>query len=263
MKVHLTKAMKKLKTPEKITVFRGGTPVDIINKAKGKSGKMASSTDLKGARKLVGGVFGSRQFLSTSLYVNNALNFNSPSSDVMLRIDLPKGQNFMYSQKQAFWSYGIGEHEIILPSNTKFLIKHASALKSGLVLTVEALPPGKKVPATVPKETAIKIAQKHKEAPSNGVADSQEALPYEDIATVQETLKAHTPEKDLANLQDEIIEMESQLNAELQNLDEPVVAALRKEIDSAMAEGDQAVIFAQELHDAAKAGAVCLKASAA
>ena len=88
-------------------------------------------------------------------------------------------------------------------------------------------------------------------------------MPYEDIATVQETLKAHTPEKDLANLQDEIIEMESQLDAELQNLDDPVVAALRKEIDSAMAEGDQAVIFAQELHDAAKAGAVCLKASAA
>ena len=88
-------------------------------------------------------------------------------------------------------------------------------------------------------------------------------MPYEDVATVQETLKQHTPEKDLTALQDDIAEMETQLNAELENLDETVAAGIRKELENVAAEGDQAVAFAQELHDAAKAGAVCLRASAA
>ena len=64
-------------------------------------------------------------------------------------------------------------------------------------------------------------------------------------------------------VQDDIAEMETQLNAELENLDETVAAGIRKELENVAAEGDQAVAFAQELHDAAKAGAVCLRASAA
>ena len=64
-------------------------------------------------------------------------------------------------------------------------------------------------------------------------------------------------------LQDDIAEIETQLNAELENLDETVAAGIRKELENVAAEGDQAVAFAQELHDAAKAGAVCLRASAA
>ncbi len=263
MKVHLTKAMKKLQTPQKIVVYRGGTPYTLFNKIKGVKGvKLTDETDLKNARKLVGGVVSWRQFASTSLYVNKANQFNG-SGDVLLRIDLPKGVNFMYAQKQPFWSYGIKEFEILLAPNQKYVVKHAGRFKGQMVITLEALPPGKKVPATVTKETAIKIAQKHRESPDNGVADSQDALPYEDVATVQETLKQHTPEKDLTALQDDIAEMETQLNAELENLDETVAAGIRKELENVAAEGDQAVAFAQELHDAAKAGAVCLRASAA
>ena len=263
MKVHLTKAMKKLQTPQKIVVYRGGTPYTLFNKIKGVKGvKLSDETDLKNARKLVGGVVSWRQFASTSLYVNKANQFNG-AGDILLRIDLPKGINFMYAQKQPFWSYGIKEFEILLAPNQKYVVKHAGRFKGQMVITLEALPPGKEVPATVTKETAIKIAQKHRESPDNGVADSQDALPYEDVATVQETLKQHTPEKDLTALQDDIAEMETQLNAELENLDETVAAGIRKELENVAAEGDQAVAFAQELHDAAKAGAVCLRASAA
>ena len=263
MKVHLTKAMKKLQTPQKIVVYRGGTPHTLFNKIKGVKGvKLTDETDLKNARKLVGGVVSWRQFASTSLYVNKANQFNG-AGDILLRIDLPKGLNFMYSQKQPFWSYGIKEFEILLAPNQKYMVKHAGRFKGQMVITLEALPPGKEVPATVTKETAIKIAQKHQESPDNGVADSQDALPYEDVATVQETLKQHTPEKDLTVLQDDIAEMETQLNAELENLDKTVAAGIRKELENVAAEGDQAVAFAQELHDAAKAGAVCLRASAA
>ena len=263
MKVHLKKAMKKLQTPQKIVVYRGGTPYESFNKIKGVKGvKLSDPTDLKNARKLVGGTISWRQFASTSLHVHKANKFNGKGS-VMLRIDLPKGVNFMYAQQKSFWSYGIGEYEILLPPDQEYVVKHAGRFLGQMVITLEALPPGKKVPPTVTKETAIKIAQKHRESPDNGVADSQDALPYEDVATVQETLKQHTPEKDLTVLQDDIAEMETQLNAELENLDETVAAGIRKELENVAAEGDQAVAFAQELHDAAKAGAVCLRASAA
>tara|TARA_R100000773_G_C4221402_1_gene120598 strand:- start:4302 stop:7697 length:3396 start_codon:yes stop_codon:yes gene_type:complete len=263
MKVHLKKAMKKLQTPQKIVVYRGGTPYYAFDKIKGVKGvKMSDETDLKNARKLVGGTISWRQFASTSLHVNKAKKFNG-KEDVLLRIDLPKGVNFMYAQQKPFWSYGIGEYEILLPPDQEYVVKHAGRFLGQMVITLEALPPGKKVPPTVTKETAIKIAQKHRESPDNGVADSQDALPYEDVATVQETLKQHTPEKDLTALQDDIAEMETQLNAELENLDETVAAGIRKELENVAAEGDQAVAFAQELHDAAKAGAVCLRASAA
>jgi len=263
MKVHLKKAMKKLQTPQKIVVYRGGTPYESFNKIKGVKGvKLSDPTDLKNARKLVGGTISWRQFASTSLHVYKAKKFNG-SGDILLRIDLPKGVNFMYAQQKSFWSYGIGEYEILLPPDQEYVVKHAGRFLGQMVITLEALPPGKKVPPTVTKETAIKIAQKHRESPDNGVADSQDALPYEDVATVQETLKQHTPEKDLTALQDDIAEMETQLNAELENLDETVAAGIRKELENVAAEGDQAIAFAQELHDAAKAGAVCLRASAA
>ena len=252
----MNKAFDKFTVDKKLELWRGGVPLQAFNGIKG-----LKLTNQKGsihtARAMIGETIKMNGFTSSSLSKSSASTFGS-----LVKINTKPGQKMLYADQNPYWSYGTVEYEVLLPHGSTYFIKDVIPDNSskGWHFELDLLLPGEKPSVKMPMESSIKIAQKHKEAPSNGVADINNNDPdlQIDPNQSQTTLKPNASH-DLANVTKEIDDLQELLNAEIANIDPAYVKAATDEIKKIDLESKEAVNMAKDLYDAAKAAAVCIR----
>ena len=258
----LDAAIKKNTLPQEISVWRGGTPYTALNGVNGLSLKGNPATDAGTAKMMIGGQFKLSGFLSTGLYRGKAFSFGS-SSDVKLKINLKKGMPALYAGENKHWSFGKSESEVILPHDTTFVVKSVVNTNKGSFVEVDAMLPGEKLPAKVPMQQSIQIAKKYNANKSNSTADIDDA--DIDLQTnpnqTKETLLPNVS-KDMAEQEQAINDLVEQINAEMPNMDPKYIKAVTKELDNINKEADDAVAQVNDIYEAAKAAAVCVRGAA-
>jgi uncharacterized coiled-coil protein SlyX len=110
------------------------------------------------------------------------------------------------------------------------------------------------------KQQALKIGQKYHKQVSNAVSDLDDTDP--DLAVDpnqrQETLKFNKSQE-LKEQENTIQELNEMIQAELANVEPKYVAALTKELEAIEADGKADIELANDLYEAAKAAAVCVR----
>lgn len=242
------------------TVWRGGTPYTAFNNVKGLN--LSGVKDLQTAKAMKGGTVQLAGFTSTGVHRSKANSFMKSGESIMLQINLPKGQKGLASKQNQSWSYGTGETEFILPKDTTFFVKEVKGIGTNgkFIIELDALAPGQMPPKPLSKKQAIKVAAKYHAQPSNAVSD---VLPDDpdlsvDGDIVQTTLKADS-NSELAAQTKTIEELNEMIQAELANVDPKYVKALTKELEQIEVDGKADIEMANDLFEAAKAAAVCVR----
>lgn len=247
-----------------MVVWRGGTPLKAFDNVKGI--ELASAEDLAAAQAMIGGTLNWDRVISSSLSRETASKFHASGSinQVFLKINVPKGNKVLFAGEQdSTWSFGHGEHEVLLPPSTTFIVKGAKKGPGGkLIMEVEAHQVnelGSIQKPTMNKESAIKLARTHKEDSSSAVNDSTEPLPGEVDSEAQATLKFHDPGQDLNAVLKEVEELQEMADAEALNLQEDVANMFKETLDDINKEAVEGESLMAKLNKAAKAAVTCVK----
>ncbi len=256
----LSDAINKTKLTKQMRVYRGGVPKDVFNGIKGLS--LVDGSDIHTANAMIGGEVQLDGFTSTSLYRNKAFNFGSYPTETRVRINLPKGMPVLYAGKGKHFSFGTAESEIILPHGLTYVVKKATkSPQKGVIIELDALPPGEKLVKKINATEQIKIAEKYKVQPSNAVNDVDMADPDLQLGDQQNIKAELTPNKpkEQAAADGELEEIAELIKAEFANADPKYIKSLTKEIEDFNAKADQDIADAKDLYEATKAAAVCVR----
>ena len=251
--------LKKGSLGEQVQVWRGGTPFTAFNGVKNIN--LSNVTDIATAKAMRGGAVKLAGFTSTGVSRSSANGFMK-SDSIMLKINLPKGMKGLASGEGKGWSFKTGETEIILPHDTTFVIREVVQISKGgkMVMELDALRPGEAVPKMMDKQQALKIGQKYHKQVSNAVSDIDNADPDLEVDPNQrqETLKFNKSQE-LKDQENTIQELNEMIQAELANVEPKYIAALTKELEAIEADGKADIELANDLYEAAKAAAVCVR----
>jgi hypothetical protein len=243
-----------------VEVWRYGTPYTAFNNVKGLS--IQRLTDINTAKAMKGGTVTFKGFTSTGLSKTKASGFNV-DNNIVLKIRVPKGMKAIATGKHSEgFAHGQNETELLLPQDTTFVVREVNPTsKAGhFELQLDALRPGETPMPKMTKQQAIKVAQKYHTQPSNAVSDILPDDPDLDINPnqVQETLKVNVS-KDLAEQQKTIEELNEMIQAEIMNVDPKYVKEFTDVLTKIEEEGKLDAKMADDLFQAAKAAAVCVR----
>lgn len=245
---------------ETVEVWRYGTPYTAFNDVKGLS--IQKLTDIDTAKAMKGGTVTFKGFTSTGLSKTKASGFNV-DNNIVLKIRVPKGMKALATGKHSEgFAHGQNETELLLPQDTTFVVREVNPTsKAGhFELQLDALRPGEKPMPKMTKQEAIKVAQKYHAQPSNAVSDILPDDPDLDVDPnqVQATLKPNVS-KDLADQQKTIEELNEMIQAEIANVDPKYIKEFTDVLNKIEEEGKLDAKMADDLFQAAKAAAVCVR----
>ena len=253
----ILEAFKKSFLQKDTIVFRGGTPAAVFDGINGQ--KLADHTDLASGKAMIGGVVEVKGIISTSLDHNFSAHWGAKDTP-FLRIEAPKGSSAIYGHPDVLPLMG-SEAELLLPHKSKFRIKDVRKManSSRIEMVLELLPPDWKPAPQVPKKLAIKIAQAHQEEVSNALHDSTTPIDFESDSAAQTTLKPNELTGETAVLEKSLDDILLDINAEMANMDNDLIAAFAKELEAINKQGEADLKLAEDLYKAAQAAAVCIK----
>jgi len=261
---NLVKAMARSESviKEPLKLWRGGTPTSAFNGINGL--KLAKMDDIKTAKAMTGGTVKWNIFMSTSTSENFATNWKPESGPLIEFRNVPAGTKGIYGSKQYF-PHLQSEAEVLLDRGLTLKVVAATQLPTGRVkFIMDVLPDGYVDAPQLNKSSVIKMAKHWREnGQNNATSDSRTPLTGEDDSFIQAVLRKGQTIDDDVKLTGEIETLKADILAELENMDDSLVAAFAKELDQAELDATANIAYFEDMHKAAKAAAVCVRGGGA
>lgn len=260
----LVKAMARAESTiqEPLKLWRGGTPTTAFNGINGL--KLRNKYDLKTAKAMTGGTVSWDIFMSSSTSESFATGWKSHLGPLIEFRNVPAGTKAIYGSKGVF-PHLQSEAEVLLDRGLTLKVVAATKLSDGRVkFIMDVLPEGFVEQPKLDKGSVITMAKHWREnGQTNATSDTRTPLDLEDDGFIQAVLRKGQTIDDEVKITGEIETLKADILAELQNMDDSLVAAFAKELEQADLDATANIAYFQDMHKAAKAAAVCVRGGGA